>query len=173
MEIPVRYLTLRKPKDEYSSVRALSERVVRQELRKRGYLTVRGFLLDAFFELDTSGFVWWALVRQVGVRGCIRIAKYCARHHGTPDFLAAHAGRGVLAVEVKLGNERIMPHQLLTMERLCAWGVPCEVWRVMPRRNKVREKRIDLSSYLDNGDLRDATDKVSFERAVTVYGKRK
>lgn len=179
MELPVRYITIPRPQGDYSKSRALAETLAHRELRRQGYLVTRGSMLDCFFEptgfdaSDAAVFVRWKLIQQLGMSTVLRLAKYCCQNHGTPDFLAAHAARGVVAVEVKLGQEAIKPHQLSTMHQLMRWGVPCEVWRIAPKSNKIRTKQIDLGSWDRSGDVRASTTKTSFERSVTVYGKRR
>lgn len=179
MELPVRYLTIPKDKQRYARTRSLAEQLARRELVRQGYAVTRGGMLDAF--LSPTGFdastparaAQKALVSAIGKERFLRIAKYCTRNHGTPDLLAVHSARGVVAIEVKLGQEAVAPHQLTTMRRLMEWGVACELWRVAPSSNKVRAKQVDLGSWSETGDLRASTTKTAYERKVTVYGKRR
>lgn len=50
MELPVKYFTLPKPKQQYVSARSLSEQLAKRRLHRMGYKVSRGSQLDCFFE---------------------------------------------------------------------------------------------------------------------------
>ena len=167
----VRYLTIPKPKYQYARTRSLSEALVERHLTRKGYILSRGYLLDSFFEPDCmlsirNKRMTKRLLQQFGLQRLVRMAKYCSKRHGTPDIIAAHTSRGMVAIEVKLEHESIKQHQLETMKQLNDWGLECEVWRVAPRRNRVREKSILLEEWDETRDLRKSTRKRSYEERL-------
>lgn len=171
MELPVKYITLPKPKGNYKKTAGLSEQLVLRKLKKQGYTVTRGSMLDCFFlqtgfdESKPARTVRKKLVDVLGVETCLRIAKYCAKNHGTPDYLIYHPAKGIVGVEVKLGQEAIAPHQLRTMKYLLQ-HFACEVWRVAPKRNVVRQKQINLSEWEVAGK-REATRTVEKDLRLT------
>lgn len=116
-----------------------SERAVRRHYERRGFEVWRARFLDEFFSAE-SPFVKYHYAKyfralellraKLGPLRLVRLAKFCASHHGTPDFLVWHKAGLLRFVEAKLGHEALSPRQYRTCHYLLALGLEVELARV-------------------------------------------
>lgn len=76
--------------------------------------------------LRLFGWRYLTVRRSVGAGG--RWVTTTSRS-GWPDIFAWHARLGLLAVELKVGRDRLSPDQRAVLAELTEAGVPCAVWR--------------------------------------------
>lgn len=138
-QIQIRHLQVRRLPDHPAG---FSERAARAHYQKRGFEVWRGRFLDEFFKAE-SPFTQYHyskyfrarehLARRVGPQKLIRLAKFCASHHGTPDFLVRHKAGLLRFVEAKLAHEALSPRQYRTCHYLLSLGLDVELLRVTQR----------------------------------------